>query len=180
MKIPIILVTAFLLTACAAPFAEPLSAESFTIIHLNDTYRVGTVEEGRRGGLSRVATVVRSLQAAGHDVRITHAGDFLYPSLESQLWNGLQMVEALNYIDALAPVYFVAGNHEFDRRTPEHLINAMRESEFDWLGDNYRLNTGDTAVDAMLQSRFTFDYEDRTIGIFSLTSSFTGAVPHLR
>jgi len=114
--------------------------------------------------------MIREAQAEGREVRVLHGGDLLYPSLESQLWNGLQMVEALNYIDALAPVYFVAGNHEFDRRTPEHLVNALRESKFDWLGDNYRFDTGDAAADALLQSRFTFDHDGKTIGIFALTS----------
>lgn len=137
---------------------------------MNDTYRVGAVEDGKLGGFGRVVTMIREAQAEGRDVRVLHGGDLLYPSLESQLWNGLQMVEALNFIDALAPVYFVAGNHEFDRRTPEHLINALRASEFDWLGDNYQLNTGDAAVDAMLRSNFTITYKDKTIGIFSLTS----------
>ena len=159
------------LAACAA-IPESTAAEStgLTFIHLNDTYRVGAVEDGKLGGFGRVVTTIREAQAEGRDVHVLHGGDLLYPSLESQLWNGLQMVEALNFIDALAPVYFVAGNHEFDRRTPEHLINALRESRFDWLGDNYRFNTGDAAADAMLQSRFTFAYEDKTIGIFSLTS----------
>jgi len=162
---------ALFISACAAtPESTSAVSSNLTFIHLNDMYRVGAVEDGTKGGFGRVVTVVRGLQAEGREVRVLYGGDLLYPSLESQLWNGLQMVEALNYIDALAPVYFVAGNHEFDRRTPEHLINAMRESEFDWLGDNYRLNTGDAAVDAMLQSRFTFDYEGKTIGIFSLTS----------
>jgi 5'-nucleotidase len=158
-------------SACAVT-AESTAVDSagLTFIHLNDTYRVGAVEDGASGGFGRVVTVIRELQAQGREVRVLHGGDLLYPSLESQLWNGLQMVEALNFIDALAPVYFVAGNHEFDRRTPEHLINALRESNFDWLGDNYRFNTGDAAADAMLQSRFTFDHDGKSIGIFALTS----------
>ena len=52
-------------------------------LYLNDTYRVDAVEEGRRGGFGRVATIVRQLQNEGRDVRILHGGDFLYPSLES-------------------------------------------------------------------------------------------------
>jgi len=66
----------------------------------------------------------------------------------------------------------VAGNHEFDRRTPEHVVTAVKESQFDWLGDNYRLDTGDAAADALLKSRFTFDHDGKTIGIFALTSHF--------
>ncbi|MBT8099506.1 MAG: metallophosphoesterase, partial [Gammaproteobacteria bacterium] len=136
---------------------------------MNDTYRVGAVEEGRRGGFGRVVTLIRQLQGEGRDVRVTHGGDLLYPSLESQLWNGQQMVEALNFIDALAPTYLVAGNHEFDRRTPEHLANAIRESQFDWLGDNFTFLTGDAEVDESLQTSFSFRHGDKTIGVFALT-----------
>jgi len=39
-------------------------------------------------------------------------------------------------------MHVIIGNHETDRRTPEHLIAAVKESKFDWLGDNYRFNTG--------------------------------------
>jgi len=139
-------------------------------VHLNDTYRVGAVEDGNAGGFGRVVTVIRELQAIGRDVHILHGGDFLYPSLESQLWNGQQMVDAFNFMDAIAPMHVVAGNHEFDRRTPEHLINAIAASEFDWLGDNYRFNTGNPEADAALQKSFTVEHEGKTIGIFSLTA----------
>jgi len=169
--ISIQLVAILLLAACAAtPESTAAERSGLTFIHLNDTYRVGAVEDGKLGGFGRVVTMIREAQAEGREVRVLHGGDLLYPSLEGQLLHGLQMVGALNYIDALAAVYFVAGNHEFDRRTPEHLVNALRESKFDWLGDNYRFDTGDAAADALLQSRFTFDHDGRTIGIFALTS----------
>ncbi|MDH3613339.1 MAG: 5'-nucleotidase C-terminal domain-containing protein [Gammaproteobacteria bacterium] len=164
-----LLVFALFIAGCAAsPEFTPAESSGLTFIHLNDTYRVGAVEDGNRGGFGRVVTVIRELQAEGRDVRILHGGDFLYPSLESQLWNGLQMVDALNYMDALAPMHVVIGNHELDRRTPEHLANAVRASHFDWLGDNYRFVTGDSEVDAALQSAFTVEYADKTIGFFSL------------
>ena len=139
-----------------------------TFVHLNDTYRVGAVEDGKAGGFSRVVTLVRELQDQGRDVRILHGGDFLYPSLESQLWHGLQMVDAFNFMDDLAPMYVVAGNHEFDQGRPGHLIAAVRASRFDWLGDNYRLNTGADDVDAALQQAFTFQSGDKTVGVFAL------------
>jgi 2',3'-cyclic-nucleotide 2'-phosphodiesterase (5'-nucleotidase family) len=158
-----------LLVACAMnPPAAPQSG--LTFVHMNDTYRVGAVEDGTKGGFGRVVTVIRDLQARGRDVRILHGGDFLNPSLESQLWNGQQMVEAFNFLDALAPMYVVAGNHEFDWRSPEHLIDAVHESHFDWLGDNYRLQTGDAATDQSLHRAFTMQYGNKTIGIFSLTA----------
>ena len=169
MKIPTVLV--LIITACAAsPESTPAESSGLTFIHLNDTYRIGAVEDGNKGGFGRVATVLRQVQQEGRDVHVLHGGDLLNPSLESQLWHGMQMVEALNFIDSIAPVYFVAGNHEFDPRTPQQLINALRASHFDWLGDNYHLNTGDVAIDALLQSSFTFQHKDKIIGIFSLTA----------
>ena len=140
-----------------------------TFIHLNDPYRVGAVEDDTRGGFSRVVTLVRLLQAQGRDVRILHGGDFLYPSLESQLWDGLQMVDAMNFLNALAPMYVTSGNHEFDRRGPEQLVAALNASEFAWVGDNFRLDTGDAEADALLKAGFTFEAGGRTVGVFALT-----------
>lgn len=158
------------ITACSSQPPQPAAAPNpgLTFIHLNDTYRLGAVEDGSKGGFARVLTVVRELQAQGRDVRFLHAGDFLFPSLESQLWDGAQMVEALNYLDDNAPLYLVPGNHETDKRTPDAIINALKSSRFDWIGDNYRFVTGDAEADALLHSGFTIQYQDKTIGIFSL------------
>ena len=163
-----LLVVVFLvLSACAtAPQSEDTG---ITFIHLNDTYRVGAVEDGKAGGFSRVVTIVRELKEQGRDVRILHGGDFLYPSLESQLWDGQQIVDAFNFMDAVAPLYAVAGNHEFDRRGPQQLVDAVRASEFDWLGDNYTFKTGAADVDNALRRAFTFAAGGRRIGVFALT-----------
>lgn len=167
MKRIAILLTGLFLVACAA--TTPNEHSGITFVHLNDTYRVGDVEDGRAGGFGRVVTVVRDLQAAGRDVRILHGGDFLYPSLESSLWQGEQMIDAFNFMDAVAPMYVVAGNHEFDPRSAESLKKAVTASQFDWLGDNYQFTTGDADVDGALKTAFTFESGDKTIGIFSLS-----------
>jgi 5'-nucleotidase len=167
MKRLLISVVALVLSSCAsAPIAQP---DGLTFIHLNDTYRVGTVEDGKRGGFSRIVTLMRELQAQGRDVRLLHGGDFLYPSLESQLWDGLQMVDAMNFLNDVAPLYATSGNHEFDRRGPEQLVAALEASEFVWLGDNVRFLTGDDEADAALQPAFTFESGGKVIGVFSLT-----------
>ncbi len=165
------LVSAVVLVAACAASPESTADEParLSFIHLNDTYRVGAVEDGNRGGFGRAVTVIRKLQAEGREVRILHGGDFLYPSLESQLWNGLQMVDAMNYLDDLAPMYVALGNHELDRRTPEHLINAVKASNFEWLGDNVIFRTGDAEVDAALQTAYTFEAVGKIIGVFSVT-----------
>jgi len=79
------------------------------------------------------------------------------------------MVDAFNFMDNLAPMYVVPGNHEFDRRGPEAIINAVRLSEFDWLGDNYRFDTGDEEVDQSLHTGFVFESSGKRIGVFALT-----------
>jgi 5'-nucleotidase len=165
--LPLVVFTAYVLAACTTTPVEKSSG--LTFFHLNDTYRVGAVEDGTAGGFSRVVTLIRESQAQGRDVHLLHGGDFLYPSLESQLWDGLQIVDAMNFMDALAPLHVTSGNHEFDRRGPEQLVAAIKASEFDWLGDNYVFRTGDQDADAALKSGFTFTHGDKTVGIFALT-----------
>ena len=169
MKKITLLLSVVSLTFSACATLPPPESSGLTFVHLNDTYRVGAVEDGNAGGFSRVVTLVRELQANGRDVRILHGGDFLYPSLESQLWNGMQIVDAFNFMDAVAPMYAVSGNHEFDRRGPEQLIAAVQASQFDWLGDNYEFRTGNSDVDRALKSAFTFQSGDKNIGVFALT-----------
>jgi 5'-nucleotidase len=165
--LPIAVLAAFVLGACATNPVEKSSG--LTFFHLNDTYRVGAVEEGKAGGFSRVVTLVRESQAQGRDVHILHGGDFLYPSLESQLWDGLQIVDAMNFMNAIAPLYAVSGNHEFDRRGPEQLVAALKASEFVWVGDNYSFDTGDAEADALLREGFTFMHGGRKVGLFAVT-----------
>ncbi|MDJ0749066.1 MAG: 5'-nucleotidase C-terminal domain-containing protein [Woeseiaceae bacterium] len=158
--------TVLLLVSCTATPVAPSSG--LTFFHLNDTYRVGAVEDGKAGGFSRVVTLARKAKAEGRDVRFLHGGDFLYPSLESRLWNGLQMVDAFNFLNAIAPLYAVSGNHEFDRGGASGLAAAVNASEFVWVGDNYEFLTGDARADNALKKAFVFEYDGRRIGLFSL------------
>ncbi|MFQ6007114.1 MAG: bifunctional metallophosphatase/5'-nucleotidase, partial [Woeseia sp.] len=168
-----LLVLAVCLAACSPQTesaTDPVSAPgTLTFIHLNDTYRIDAVEDGHAGGFGRVVTIIRELQEEGNEVRILHGGDFLFPSLESQLWFGAQMVDALNFMDDIAPMYVVPGNHEFDPRGPEPVINAVRQSRFDWLGDNLQLVTGQDDVDQSLHTGFITEFTNQRIGIFALT-----------
>ncbi|MGI9271804.1 MAG: bifunctional metallophosphatase/5'-nucleotidase [Woeseiaceae bacterium] len=169
---PLLLLLAFTLSACATgPQSTASKSGGLTFIHLNDTYRVADVEDGSRGGFGRVVTLIRQAQSEGRDVRVLHGGDLLSPSLESQVWFGGQMVKALNFIDEIAPTYFIAGNHEFDIRDRDlaFFINAVRSSKFDWLGDNYRLKTDDEVTDNAMRTAFTFTHGDKKIGVFAVT-----------
>ncbi|MGI9202033.1 MAG: 5'-nucleotidase C-terminal domain-containing protein [Woeseiaceae bacterium] len=168
-----VLLTVFLAACASTPQPVSKTSDTLTFIHMNDTYRVADVEDGTRGGFGRLTTVIRQLQAEGREIHVLHGGDLLSPSLESQIWYGGQMVEALNFIDRLAPTYLIAGNHEFDIRERDiaYFINAVRSSEFDWVGDNYRLKTGDAVADAAVQTSFVFQAGGKTIGLFAITAN---------
>jgi 5'-nucleotidase len=169
MRILLVL-TLLLVQACAGQEAQTAaSSGKLTFIHLNDTYRIDALEEGTVGGFARVATIIRDLKSKGHDVHILHAGDFLYPSLESKHFQGKQMIEAMNYLQDLAPMYVVPGNHEFDSDDPQVLVDRVNESEFAWLSNNIRFGTGQRDVDTRPQTEFTFVAAGKTIGIFALT-----------
>ncbi len=157
------------LSACSMSLTVGDPPGRLTLLHLNDTYRIDAVEDGQRGGFGRVVTLIHELQEEGRDVHILHGGDFLYPSLESQLWDGEQMIEALNFMHDLAPMYVVPGNHEFDPRNADALIDAVRQSRFAWLGDNFSFETGDAAVDARLQNAYITEMDGLRIGFLALT-----------
>lgn len=174
MNIRLLLLLPLFVAACAGnPQSTTTKTGGLTFIHMNDTYRVADVEDGTSGGFGRVATTIRQLQAEGREVHVLHGGDLLSPSLESQIWYGGQMVEALNFIDGLAPTYLIAGNHEFDFSEPNlaYFINAVRSSEFDWIGDNYEFKTGDEVADAAVRKAFTINAAGKTIGIFAVTAN---------
>ena len=65
MRNLLLLLVSVFAVACAAPGATEPGSAGLTFVHLNDTYRVGDVEDGKAGGFGRVVTVIRDLQAAG-------------------------------------------------------------------------------------------------------------------
>jgi 2',3'-cyclic-nucleotide 2'-phosphodiesterase (5'-nucleotidase family) len=174
MNIRLFFLLPLFVAACAGnPQSTTSQSTGLTFIHMNDTYRVADVEDGMSGGFGRVTTTIRQLQAEGREVHVLHGGDLLSPSLESQIWYGGQMVEALNFIDSLAPTYLIAGNHEFDFRESDlaYFINAVRSSDFDWIGDNYRFKTGDEVADTAIRQAFTFNAAGKKIGLFAITAN---------
>jgi 2',3'-cyclic-nucleotide 2'-phosphodiesterase (5'-nucleotidase family) len=127
----------------------------FVVIQLNDIYRIDAVQDGKKGGLGRIATLVKQLKQQNQKVLIVHAGDFLQPSLESTRFKGLQMIAALNYLNSLAPLVVVPGNHEFDKKDAKVLVDAVNESEFTWLAANLALQYDNaTAKDASAAGSF--------------------------
>jgi 2',3'-cyclic-nucleotide 2'-phosphodiesterase (5'-nucleotidase family) len=103
-----------------------------TFLQINDAYALGPVDGGRRGGLARLATLVREVKRENPNTIFAIGGDFLSPSVESTFLHGAQMVAAL---DAVGLDFATFGNHEFDFG-PAVLAERMKESKFRWLSAN--------------------------------------------
>jgi len=149
----------FLSLGACLPGATPQGDQppGFTVLSINDTYRIEGVQDGAAGGLARVRTLRRQLEAAGEDVIVLHAGDALFPSLLSRSYKGAQMIDALNGLDgdhgAFDPRLFMTfGNHEFDRPRMKHapeLQQRIRDSQFTWLNANVRFATDSAGTGLM-------------------------------
>jgi 5'-nucleotidase len=71
-------------------------AAQLTLLHLADVYQIAPVNGGSAGGLARVATLKKELEAEGRSVLVTLGGDFLSPSVASSIFKGRQMTESLH------------------------------------------------------------------------------------
>jgi 5'-nucleotidase len=105
-----------------------------TILQINDAYVLDPVDDGKRGGMARLATLVKEVRGQNPNTLFVHAGDFLAPSVLSTYLKGRQMIATL---DALGLDVATFGNHDFDFG-PAVLIERMRESRFAWVSSNVR------------------------------------------
>jgi 5'-nucleotidase len=167
----------------AAPPAPVPSAEArFTILQINDVYKIEGLQGGRLGGLARVRTLRKKLEAEGRPVLVLHAGDLLFPSVMSKYLRAAPMIRVLNLLDgnpaAFDPDLFVVfGNHEFDDRDPGLLLGRVAQSDFSWVTSNVRYRTAKSAAGEALSARLANvhdvvvrDVAGIRIGIFGVTT----------
>jgi 5'-nucleotidase len=130
----LVAVLAIALGGCAGRGAPALDGDlvRLTLLQVNDLYVPGPVDGGRRGGMARLATLVREVKRENRNTVFAIGGDFLSPSVESTFLQGAQMVTAL---DAAGLDFATFGNHEFDFG-PTVLLDRMKESKFRWLSAN--------------------------------------------
>ncbi|MDP2307180.1 MAG: bifunctional metallophosphatase/5'-nucleotidase [Pseudomonadota bacterium] len=162
--------------AAAAP------AGQCTFLSVNDTYRIEPQADGT-GGLARLRTLRKRLEAEYGAVTVLHAGDFLGPSLLSRTYKGAQMIEVLSALDgdpaAMDPrMYVTFGNHEFDagKMADGAALDAMiGQSQFRWLGTNITFAPGESGAPAVadpnLLASDRFDCGGISIGLFGITTS---------
>lgn len=161
----------------------PAAAEArFTILQINDVYKVEGLEGGRRGGLARVRTLRKQLEAEGRPVLVLHAGDLLFPSVMSKYLRAAPMIRVLNLLDgdpaSFDPDLFVVfGNHEFDDRDPGMLLGRVAQSDFSWVSSNVRYRSVKSAPGEALSLRLANvhdvvvrDVGGVRVGIFGVTT----------
>ncbi len=133
------------------------------LLSVNDVYVLEPVEG--RGGLARVATLVRALERETPNTLFALAGDTLSPSLLSTLRRGAQMIEGWNAVGLDVAAF---GNHEFDFG-PAVLAERIGESRFPWLATNVR----DRATGRPLGAAHPWlrrDFAGVRVGVIGLTT----------
>lgn len=135
-----------------------------TLLHVNDVYQISPLDKGTRGGLARLATLKKRIQADSPHTFLTLGGDTLSPSVASNAFRGEQMIATWN---AAGLDFAVLGNHEFDFG-PDILKTRMQESRFTWLAANVR----DKSNSALLPHTLSEDL--RSIG--SIKVGFLGVI----
>jgi 5'-nucleotidase len=132
------LLCALVLLACATPQAPRPDAGAaapavhLTLLQVNDVYTLTPVDGGRRGGLARLAGLVKRIRSENPNTLFVLAGDVISPSPMSWVLRGEQMIAGFNAAGLDLATF---GNHDFDFG-PDVLIQRMRESRFAWLSAN--------------------------------------------
>ena len=154
--------------AAGLAFAFPAGAEpvTLTIVHVNDLDRLDG--SGGRGGVARLATVVREVRVGSTGrVLVTNGGDAISPSLLSSFDKGAHMIDLFNRIgfDAM-----VLGNHEFDF-TPAVTVERIAEAAFPVLSSN-AVEPDGTPIDGVT-GHLLLEVGPYQAGMFGLTTATT-------
>jgi len=134
-----------------------------TLLQLNDVYQFAAVDGGTRGGLARVLTLRKQIMSESPHALFLLAGDTISPSVESNTYQGKQMIDAWN---TSGLDYATFGNHEFDFG-PDVLRTRMSESHFKWLAANViDRKTGRTFGD--MPEFVIREFDGAKIGLFGI------------
>ena len=159
------LVMAFSLAvpAGAANWDDDLTGH-IVILHTNDVH-------GAIDNYASVAALKDAYEAAGAQVLLMDAGDFIQGSTSVNVSQGANAVELMNMAG-----YDVAttGNHEFDYGYA-NLKTLMEQAEFPILAANAFTAEGELAMD---EANHTFQLGDVTVGVFGLATPETATKAH--
>lgn len=124
------------------------TGDTVCILQLNDVYEIGPLNQGREGGMARVATIIKQHKTR-YQTFVVLAGDFVSPSvigttkIDGQRVNGRHMVDIMNKTGVNLVTF---GNHEFD--IPDSALQQrINESQFAWVSSDV-LHTDSTGISA--------------------------------
>ncbi|MDO8843718.1 bifunctional UDP-sugar hydrolase/5'-nucleotidase [Methylicorpusculum sp.] len=153
----------------------------FSILQINDTYKIEGLENGSIGGFARLRTLRKQLEDAGNQVLMLHGGDFLFPSVMSKYLKGDGMIKILNLMDGQESAFdermiVVFGNHEFDDPDPGVLLGRIAQSDFAWISSNVRYRSSEQSSGAPFSERLSNvhevlikDINRLKVGLFGIT-----------
>lgn len=155
------------------------AGRTITFLHINDVYEIEPLDNGKSGGLARVAYLNKALKKENpKGTYFVLAGDFLSPSVigtlryEGERIKGQQMVDVLNAAGLDLATF---GNHEFDydNDAPTTLNRRIEESKFRWVIANVQLRQGNKVVPfskdgANLPTSLVLDNGKVRVGIFGI------------
>jgi 5'-nucleotidase len=171
----LVLVALLLAAACASPLRPvgPLAEPEvrITLLQVNDVYTLEPVDDGRRGGFARLATLIRRIRRENPATLFALAGDVLSPSVASTVLRGEQMIGGLNMLGLDLATF---GNHEFDFG-PAVLLGRMGESAFTWISANV-LDRRSGRPFGGAQSDVFLTLGGVRIGVYGLTTPQTTAM----
>lgn len=162
---------------------SPQAARTFKIMAINDIYNIEGVDGQKTGGLARLRTLRDKLSTKDNPILLLHAGDFLYPSLMSRLYDGEQMIDMMNRLDGEKGkfdqrFFVVFGNHEFDKKAAKDadvLGKRIEESEFYWLKSNITLAQeiaeDHPKINKILKQNAITTINGIRVGLFGLTTN---------
>jgi 5'-nucleotidase len=169
---------ALLLFVCA-----PLAAadKHFRILQINDVYKIEGLENGAIGGLARVRTLRKQLEADGTPVLLLHGGDAIFPSVMSKYLAAQPMIRVLNLLDGDAAevdgkMAAVIGNHELESSDPLYVFGRITQSDFTWLTCNVWYCAGGKCKEPFskrvhnVADTITFDVSGIDVAVIGLTT----------
>ncbi|WP_322277471.1 bifunctional UDP-sugar hydrolase/5'-nucleotidase [Methylicorpusculum sp.] len=153
----------------------------FSILQINDTYKIEGLENGSIGGFARLRTLRKQLEDAGDQVLLLHGGDILFPSVMSKYLKGDGMIKILNLMDGHESDFddrmiVVFGNHEFDDPDPGVLLGRIAQSDFAWISSNVRYRSSGKSSGSPFSERLSNAHEvlikdinGLKVGLFGIT-----------
>jgi len=124
-----------LATGLAATAISPALAEKVNVTFITAS-DMDTMSGKERGGVARLAAVVKAERAKGGNTVFVYPGDLLSPSILAGFDKGAHMIDLINMAP---PDILVPGNHEYDFG-PDIFIKRMNEGKFPKLATNTTRN----------------------------------------